>query len=350
PTVSCPALGSAKSAAGGPRAAGVLRRLRRAGRSIEGPCMIAYTGSGPYCYTHSLRMVIGPDAPPPAVVETLTGSPFGAQLVAGALPFFDPYGWEPEIGLDTAVDLLGWTCERSAGGSARAALDRLRAACAHGPVLAGPVDMGLLLYRPGTPSPGEGDHYVVVLAADGATVLLHDPHGHPYATLSARAFAEAWRADSVDYTGEPFVMRAAFARRRTVDPAAALRRSLPGAARWLAGRGDRPVPDGSLGGAEALEAPAAQVEQGLDAQGRELPAALGVRLGARRLGDAADCLALLGVERSAAAATEQSRALGALQYPLGTGDDEGLAAGLRRAAPGYRRLHEALCAEAGPLG
>src|SRR5690606_33015459 len=141
PTVSCPALGSAKSAAGGPRAAGVLRRLRRAGRSIEGPGMTAYTGSGPYCYTPSLTMVIGPDAPPPAVVETLTGSPFGAQLVAGALPFFDPSGWDPEIGLATAVDLLGWTCERSAGGSARAALDRLRAACAHGPVLAGPVDM-----------------------------------------------------------------------------------------------------------------------------------------------------------------------------------------------------------------
>ncbi|MFC4565179.1 hypothetical protein ACFO4E_25260 [Nocardiopsis mangrovi] len=307
--------------------------------------MLAYTGSGPYCYTHSLRMVIGPDAPSPAVIETLTGSPFGAQLVAGVLPFFDPYGWDPEIGLDTAIDLLGWTCEHSAGGTADAALARLRAACARGPVLVGPVDMGLLLYRPGTPAPGEGDHYAVVLAFDGATVLLHDPHGHPYATLPAGAFADAWRADSVDYTDAPFVMRAAFARTRAVDPAAALRRSLPGAARWLAGRDDRPAPRATLGGAPALEALAAQVERGLDARVRDLLAAFGVRLGARRLGDAAHCLSLLGLERSAAEAAEQSRALGALQHPLVTGDDEALASGLRRAAPGYGRLRRALEAE-----
>ncbi|WP_017591048.1 hypothetical protein [Nocardiopsis potens] len=308
--------------------------------------MPAYTGSGPYCYTHSLRMVIGPSAPPPGVVETLTGSPFGAQLIGGSLPLFDPFGWDPEIGLDTAVGLLGRSCERSAGGTAEEALERLRAACARGPVLVGPVDMGLLLYRPGTPAPGEGDHYAVVLAAGGGTVLLHDPHGHPYATLPARAFADAWRAESVDYTDEPYVMRAGFTEERAVDPAEALRASLPGAVRWLEGRGDRPVPRGTLGGAAALEALAAQAERGLDARVRGLLAEFGVRLGARRLADAAGSLSLIGLEKAAAAADEQARAVGALQYPLATGDDEELASLLRRAAPGYRRLRDALTAEA----
>jgi hypothetical protein len=50
-----------------------------------------YIGSGPYCYANSLAMMLGPAAPPPSVIEVLTGSPFGIELIAGRLPFFDPY-------------------------------------------------------------------------------------------------------------------------------------------------------------------------------------------------------------------------------------------------------------------
>jgi hypothetical protein len=71
-----------------------------------------YAGSGPYCYSNSLAMVLGPAAPPPSVIEVLTGSPFGIELLAGRLPFFDPYGWDPDRGLDDAIALLGWTCRR----------------------------------------------------------------------------------------------------------------------------------------------------------------------------------------------------------------------------------------------
>jgi hypothetical protein len=61
-------------------------------------------------------MVLGADAPPPSAIEVLTGAPFGAQVVEGALPYFDPLGWEPDLGLDQAVGLLGWSCRKVGGG------------------------------------------------------------------------------------------------------------------------------------------------------------------------------------------------------------------------------------------
>lgn len=44
-----------------------------------------YIGSGPYCYANALAMLLGPAGPAPAVIEVLTGSPFGIQLLAGRL-------------------------------------------------------------------------------------------------------------------------------------------------------------------------------------------------------------------------------------------------------------------------
>ncbi|MFF8960546.1 hypothetical protein [Streptomyces sp. NPDC014894] len=303
--------------------------------------MHPYIGSGPYCYANSLAMLLGPAAPPPGVIETLTGSPFGVQL-AGALPFFDPYGWDPEQGLDAAVALLGHGRERTAGGTPAQALARLRAASAVGPVLAGPVDLGLLLYRPGTPNPGGGDHYVVVLDVQDDTVLLHDPQGHPYATLPTGAFLEAWRAKTVDYTDEPFVMRTGFVRRYEVTPHEALSRSLPRAVEWLAGQGGPTAPPGSLGGADAVEALAGQVARGLDAGLRDHLQFFAVKVGARRLADAAGCLAALRLPGPAAVAAGQARILGGLQHPLATHDDIALERELRRLAPGYERLRAAL--------
>ncbi|GGT40163.1 hypothetical protein P6B95_32295 [Streptomyces atratus] len=304
--------------------------------------MPGYIGSGPYCFTNSLAMTLGPNAPAPSVIETLTGSPFGVQLIAGTLPLFDPYGWDPDLGLDAAIDLLGMRCERTDGGTSDEALDQLRAACAHGPVLAGPLDMGLLLYHPGTPAADGGDHFVQVLAVDGDTVLLHDPHGHPYATLPTADFAAAWEAKSVTYTDAPFVMRTRFARERDVTVAEALRDSLPDALRWLAGRDDLAMPPGSLGGAAAVEALASQVAEGLAPGIRAMMAGFGVRVGARRLGDAAACLDLIGLTDCAAVLNRQSRILGGLQHPLVTGDDRTLEAGLRQLAPMYEQLRTAL--------
>ncbi|MDX6311267.1 MAG: hypothetical protein QOF44_731 [Streptomyces sp.] len=129
---------------------------------------LPYTGSGPYCYANSLAMVLGEHAPPTGVIECLTGSPFGFELLAGTLPFFDPYGWDPELGLDAAIGSLGWTCERTDGGSPEEAMARLRKACADGPVLTGPLEMGLLTHQPGMNAAIGADHYVVVLAVEAA--------------------------------------------------------------------------------------------------------------------------------------------------------------------------------------
>ncbi|MFI8266633.1 hypothetical protein [Streptomyces sp. NPDC085665] len=304
--------------------------------------MLGYIGSGPYCYANSLAMMLGGHSPSTAVIETLTGSPFGAQLIGGSLPLFDPYGWHPEAGLDAAIDLLGWSCTRSEGGTPGEALERLRTACARGPALVGPVDMGLLLYQPGTPHADGGDHYVVVLSAGPDHVELHDPHGHPYATLPIRAFLAAWEARTVSYIDAPFVLRTGFVRHRPVAALDALRRSLPGADRWLAGRDDLPMPAGSLGGSAAVEALADIVAQGTPPGIRTLLTAFGVRVGARRLSDAASCLEEIGLPDAASVARHQARILGGLQYPLVHGDDQTAAAQLRLLAPGYAQLRSAL--------
>ncbi|SEG94060.1 hypothetical protein SAMN05444920_108271 [Nonomuraea solani] len=300
--------------------------------------MLTYQGSGPYCYAHSLAMLLGPAAPPVAVIETLTGSPFGMQLAGGTRPYFDPYAWDPELGLDAAIELLGQECERSSGGAPGEALERLRAAVARGPVLAGPVDMALLSYTPG----GAGDHYVVVLAVEDETVVVHDPHGHPFATLPVADFLAAWRGEAVEYLTTPYVLRTGFRRVRETSVPEALRRSLPAAARWLDGRDDLPVPPGTLGGAAAALRLAELVEAGLDEETRGMLVHFAVRVGTRRLADAAGCLDFLGLTEAASAAAGQARVLGGLQHPLVTGDDTAAAAELRRLAPGYDRLRAAL--------
>ena len=305
--------------------------------------MTHYTGSGPYCYANSLAMVLGEEAPTPGVIEVLTGSPFGFELIGGTLPLFDPYGWDPDMGLDAAIALLGYRCDKSVGGTPEEAEARLREAVASGPVLVGPVDMGLLLHQPGTPNGDGGDHFVAVLEVDDdGTVLFHDPHAHPYTTLPISDFLTAWEAKSVAYIDTPYVMRAGFTRQRTVTAEEALRQSLPDAARWLSGREDLPVPAGTLGAAAGLETLAAMADSGLDDRTRGFLAWFAIRVGARRLDDAARCLASLGLDEASAIAAGQARLVGALQFPLVRGEDRVVADGLRRLAPGYERLRIAL--------
>ena len=76
---------------------------------------VRYIGSGPYCYANSLAMVLGPAAPSPAVIE-----------------------------------VLGWICTRTSAGSEAEAAALLREARESRPLLAGPLEFGLLLYQPGS--------------------------------------------------------------------------------------------------------------------------------------------------------------------------------------------------------
>ena len=259
---------------------------------------VRYVGSGPYCYANSLAMVLGPAAPSPAVIEVLTGSPFGAELIGGTTPLFNPLGWDPGIGLDAAIELLGWSCRRTSAGSEAAAAALLREARTDRPLLAGPLEFGLLLYQPGSGTAIGSDHYVVVTGTENDMVRLHDPHGHPYATLPTTDFIAAWRAvpaaESIGYSAEPFTAWTSFRRVHDTGEAAALRRALPAAARWLAGDMKRPVPPGSLGGAAALERLAEIAEAGLEPWPHDHLAWFAIRVGARRLADAAACLEFAG--------------------------------------------------------
>lgn len=299
-----------------------------------------YIGSGPYCYANSLAMILGPASPDPSAIEVLTGSPYGIWLLDRALPFFDPPGWDPGIGLDAAIGLLGWSCELSSGGSAAEAIGRLQAASTAGPVLVGPVEFGLLLHHPGSGAAIGSDHFVVVTAVEDDMVRFHDPHGHPHATLPASAFAAAWKAETIGYHPDPYTMRASFRAASHVELPAALHRSLPAAVRWLATGG--PAASATLAGSAACQHLADLARAGLQPWQRDHLGYFAIRVGARRLADAATWLACIGATTAAQIADGQARLVGALQYPLVTDDRPAMTRILRQLAPTYEHLHTAL--------
>ena len=164
---------------------------------------VRYIGSGPYCYANSLAMMLGSAAPEPGGDRGAYGVPV-RRGTHRRRHFSIRSGGILVLGLDAAIDLLGWTRRRSAAGSATDAAARLREASASRPLLAGPVEFGLLLHHPGSGTAIGSDHYVVVTGVEDGLVRFHDPHGHPYATLPMDDFIAAWRADSIGYPTEPF--------------------------------------------------------------------------------------------------------------------------------------------------
>ncbi|MFI6515308.1 hypothetical protein ACIBF1_07075 [Spirillospora sp. NPDC050679] len=300
-----------------------------------------YAGSGPYCYSNCLAMMLGDGAPPVAVIETVTGSPFGMQWIDGALPYFDPYGWNPEIGVEQALAALGWIAETSSGGPADAALERLASCSARGSVMAGPLEMGHLRYQPGMAGPIGADHYVIVLGIHDGQVISHDPQGYPFASLPLADFVKAWQADTLDY-GEPYTMRMNFTRIRNVGAGEAIAASIPRAVDWLSADPDlSPPPRGSANGDAAL-ALAAALEGGCEEALYEHLVHFAIRVGARRAADAAACLR--EVERTEAAAImfRQARLIGSLQQSLAVGDHRSAADALRALAPTYAALRTEL--------
>ncbi|SMF67104.1 hypothetical protein SAMN02982989_3544 [Xaviernesmea oryzae] len=296
-----------------------------------------YIGSGPYCYANSFAMMLGKSAPSVTVIEFATGSPFGMQLIRGALPFFGPYGWNPEKGFDDALRSLGWSSAVSKGGSAEDALHRLQAALEEGPVWIGPVEMGHLRHQPGMSGPIGADHYVVALEMAEGRVLLHDPHGHPYVSLPVVDFMEAWSAKTLDY-GQPYTMRTGFEQLREVSEEEVIAASIPVAIHWLSMDDDPDVPEATLGNGAAAEKLAGLLEAGCSDDLRGHLMHFAIRVGVRRLADGATCLRRIGFAEAAAVMAEQARIVGSLQYPVAVGDNAIAAALLRRLAPTYDRL------------
>ncbi|MEV7554593.1 hypothetical protein AB0N89_33665 [Amycolatopsis sp. NPDC089917] len=302
---------------------------------------IPYHGSGPYCYAHSVAMMLGADAPEIGVLETVTGSPFGMQLVGGSLPFFDAFGWDPDLGIGEALDALGWTAETVSEPEPDAAYARLVERLADGPALIGPVEMGHLRHQPGMTGPIGADHFLVALAADAESVLAHDPQGYPYARIPRTDFAAAWRAETVAY-GKTHTLRTNFVRHTVVTEETAISASLPRAIRRLSGDVGAELPPGTLGNGDAARALATRIEGGCDPDLRGMLIHFVIRVGARRLGDAAVCLRRVGHGSAAEVATRQARLVGSLQYDLVVEDDARAAGTLRTLAPTYEELRRAL--------
>ena len=295
--------------------------------------MNGYVGSGPYCYANSLSMVVD-GGWRPGLVETLTGSPFGFQMV-GPLPLFDPAGWDPDAGLNQALALLGWESDRETFPSADEALDRLATLCKDGPVFVGPLEMGLLLHQPGSDRPIGADHFVAVLDAGPDGVTMHDPQGHPYAWLPSDAFAAAWGSDTIEYGTGRFPLRTNFRRVAARDQEDAVRGLLPLAHQWA--RGDHAPGEGSV---EALRGLAHRAEVGLGIPALPVLQNFSLRLGARRRVDAARELAAW--PEIADVLDRQARALGQAQYAAVRGDSAVLAATFRQAADLHEDLVHAL--------
>jgi len=185
------------------------------------------------------------------------------------------------------------------------------------------------------------DHFVVVLDVNDERVLIHDPHGYPYAEVPIDDFTTAWRAETVSY-GDPYTMRTNFVKVADVSDADAIRSVIPTAIERLSMRTDLEMPPGSLGNGEAAERVARMIEAGAGDGLREHLIYFAIRVGARRPSDTADCLLLAGYTAAAEIAAGQARLVGSLQHPMVTGNLPPAAAALRELAPTYDRLRAAL--------
>ena len=306
------------------------------------PRISTYAGNGPYCYANSLVMSLDDETLTAGAVETLTGSPFGFQLLAGRVPLFDPFGWDPDIGLDQALGLLGYSHSRRTFDAREEAVAALKNAVRDGPVLVGPLDMGLLAQQPGSEGATGTDHFVVALEVSETSVAFHDPQGYPWTSLPLETFCDAWRGEEIGYLEGSYALRTDFLREAPSSVDDALQASLPLAADWLAGR-DLPVPAGTVGGRQGLEQLADIVAEDFDDNLRERLIGFGLRIGARRRADAAACLARLGQAASAAILQDQARTLGSLQYLAIRRDVARLSSGFRLLG----QLHEMACRELG---
>ncbi len=256
---------------------------------------IPYIGSGPYCYANSFAMMFGDRRAVHRGDRVRHRRRFGMQLVGGTLPFFDPYGWTPEAGFDDALAALGWTSSVRRGGTAEQALAALAAALADGPGLGRPGGDGPSApparhdradrRRPQCrrPRPGRG------------TVLMHDPQGHPYATLPVEDFIGRLAGRDRSTTPRPTRCAPRSGSCGTVTEEAAIEAALPAARRWLSMAEGRHLPP---------PVPSATPRRRSAWRRGSRPAAITgcatiwsispCRVGARRVADAATCLARIG--------------------------------------------------------
>ena len=261
----------------------------------------------------------------------------------GALPLFDPHGWNPTLA--STARWRRWVGVRTAVAAAARARRRNDCTTRWRMVLPGSVRSRWDTFRhqPGMTGPIQADHYVVALAIEDCCVLMHDPQGFP---MPRCRWPISW----------PPGRRIPWTTARPT-PCARLHAR-------LGGLGDRGHPRRAAGRrALARHGSATSRSRRHAGQRRRRRSAGGqaARRLRRRAPDASDpfrgprrrasrqrrggCLARAGCPQAAAVAAEQARYIGALQHPLVTRRDASAARCLRRLAPTYSRLLAALRAE-----
>ena len=184
--------------------------------------MSMYFGDVSLCYTNSLAMAldsVGVDVRP-EYLEALMVMGNGASIMKDdprhPLVFFD--NGEPDVSISNCLRILGFTWEdffvEGPAVDLTEVRDRLAGMLEHGPVVAGPLDMGLLTYNPNFHGLGGVDHFVCVLGLDGGRVHLHDPAGFPCMSMDFDDFAKAWEARAISFRRGSFSMWGAFTRVR----------------------------------------------------------------------------------------------------------------------------------------
>lgn len=184
--------------------------------------MSMYFGDVSLCYTNSLAMALdsfGFDVRPERL-EALMVMGNGASIMKDdprhPLVFFD--NGEPDVSISNCLRMLGFTWEdffvEGPTTDLTEVRDRLARMLESGPVVAGPLDMGLLTYNPNFHGLGGVDHFVCVLGLDGGRLHLHDPAGFPYMSMEFQDFAKAWEARAISYRRGSFSMWGGFTRVR----------------------------------------------------------------------------------------------------------------------------------------
>lgn len=182
--------------------------------------MSLYFGDVSLCYTNSLAMALdsfGFDVRPERL-EALMVMGNGASVVEDdphhPIVFFD--NGMPDASISNCLRILGFTWEEFFVEEPVADLaevrDRLTCMLEKGPVVAGPLDMGLLTYNPNYQGLGGVDHFVCILGLDGGRLHLHDPAGFPCMSMDFDDFAKAWEARTISYKRGSFSMWGGFTR------------------------------------------------------------------------------------------------------------------------------------------
>jgi hypothetical protein len=138
------------------------------------------------------------------LVDVATSVPFGVRSVPADKTRRITCWRGTDEALDLGIGALGLEQTRAVGDEAAAGLrDWLQ----DGPVLVGPLDMGLLPYVPDASLYRGLDHFVVAISTDADAVHLYDPEYYPRIPVRHACFAAAWRANGVVERRMPNTMR-----------------------------------------------------------------------------------------------------------------------------------------------